>query len=138
MHQIEAAGRQIGAVDIPLHELDVVLAARPYALARMLEEDGIHIETDDLPRCANALAEQIRDAFGPAAQIKAAPSLPDTDLLQHDRRVRCKRRALDMQPLDLAGAPLDRIVTVWRFSHRDWGLSFGAGSLGQRTSLRER
>jgi hypothetical protein len=33
------------------------LATRPHALARMLEEDGIRIEADDLPRRADALAE---------------------------------------------------------------------------------
>jgi hypothetical protein len=57
MHQIEGACGQLGVVDVARHELDVVLAARPHALACMLEEDGIRIEADDLPRRADALAE---------------------------------------------------------------------------------
>ena len=96
------------------------LAASPHALVCMLEEDGIRIEADDLPRRTDALAEQIRYAFGAASQIEAAPSPSDTDLLQHDSGVRCERGALDMQPLDLASAPLDRVVPLCWFSHRDW------------------
>ena len=84
----------------------------------MLKEDSIRIEADDLPRRADALAEQIGYAFGAASQIEAAPSRSDTDLLQHDGGVRCERGTLDMQPLDLASAPLDRIVTLCWFSHR--------------------
>ena len=91
----------------------------------MLEKDSVRVEANDLSRHTDALAEQIRDAFRAAAQIEAAPSLSDTDLVQHDGRVRCERGALDVQPLDLASAPLDRVVTLWWFSHRIAGSASG-------------
>ncbi len=57
MHQIEAAGRQIGAVDVARNKLGVVLPAHACTLARMLEEDAIHIETNYLPCSTNAVSE---------------------------------------------------------------------------------
>ena len=47
---------------------------------------------------------------GAAADIETAPARRDADALEHRQRIRRHRLALDAQPLDLAGAMLERIV----------------------------
>jgi hypothetical protein len=94
MHQIEGACRQLGVIGVAHHKLNVVLAARPHALARMLEEDGIRIKGRRVGRADPlCLRGRIPDR-GSAIPVRHRSAPADS--------VRCERGALDMQPLDLA------------------------------------
>src|SRR5262249_17785110 len=63
-------------------------------------------------------AEKIRYAARTAAQIEAAPSSSHTDALQQNRCVRSKGVTLDTQSVNLAGPPLDRVITLRCLRHK--------------------
>jgi hypothetical protein len=77
----------------------------------VLEEDGIRVEAHDLSRRPRAHAEQFDDAARPASEIQAAPPIRHSDAVEHYPGVEPDRLSLDVQALDLALAPLDRVVT---------------------------
>src|SRR5262249_25068578 len=112
VHQIEAPGWKSRVVDIARYVFDVRETARVRVLASMVEKDSICVETDDSPVRANAHAEKIRYPARTPAQVQAVQSRPHTNAVQHNRCVRSKRVTLDMQPLNLAGTPLDRVMTL--------------------------
>ena len=62
------------------------------------------------PVGTDPLAQQIGDAAGTAADIEAAPARRDADAIEHRQRIGRHALALDAQPLDLAGAMLERVV----------------------------
>src|SRR5262245_27254373 len=109
MYQIEAAGWKTGVVDITQHKFDVRETARVRVLASVVEKDRVGIETDDCAGRANTHAQKIRYAPRTTAQIEAAPSPSRTNAVQHNRCVWSKHVTLDQQPVNLAGAPLDRV-----------------------------
>src|SRR5262249_5074286 len=118
MYQIEAPGSKSGVVDIAQHKFDVREPLRVRVLASMVEKDRVGVEADDTPRRANTRAEKMSYALRTTAQIEAAPSPSHTDAVQHNRCITSKRVTLDQQPVNLAGAPLDRVHNLRSQSHR--------------------
>jgi anhydro-N-acetylmuramic acid kinase len=107
MDEVEAPGRERGAIGVALHEIGIGSGAA----AAMLDEHGIGIEPGDVTAGADARAEQSRDAAGPAAEIEATPAFGNADPLQHGRAIGRHRRALAIKSFDLAVAPLERVMT---------------------------
>src|SRR5262249_4847578 len=118
MHQIEASGRKSRAVYIAQHKFDIREPPRVRVPASVVEKDRIGVEADDAPGQTHTHAEKIRYAARTAAQIEAAPSSSHTDALQQNRCVRSKGVTLDTQSVNLAGPPLDRVITLRCLRHK--------------------
>jgi hypothetical protein len=100
------------------------------ASARVRERFRIAVEADDTAGRSDAFAQQRRDAARAAADVEACPARPDADLVEHGACGRRHGLRLGMQPLDLAGAALERIVSGKRFAHCSSAAVFCATAAG--------
>jgi hypothetical protein len=113
VHDVERAGRQVRSIGVALPEFDI----RRRVPARVLEKRRVHVEADHPAARTDARAQQVGDAARPAADVEAGPALHRPEAVEHGQRIRRHRLRLHMQPLDLARARLDRIVSGERVGH---------------------
>jgi hypothetical protein len=118
MHEIERAVRKVGTVGVAAAEFNIAARTRGRGRARVCEELLVHVETDNAAGRTGALAHQIGDATGAAADVEARPSRRNPDAIEHHAAVGRHGRALDAQPLDLARTIFDRIVAGEGGGHR--------------------
>ena len=109
VHQVERGRGQFRASRVARDDVNVREPARRYQGPGAIDQDGITIESHDLPTGSHSLGQQVDDPPRAAAEVDRPLARPQADAVEDGLRQAPEFQGLPAQPVRLRGVAAQRV-----------------------------